>query len=126
MAVAWDASGLRDPLIFFGPLEDHALAHLAEIVALDLLPWSLRSGILIAASGLQLVPTSLPFAFVHKRVGAAGIEVDAHAVAGPQQRQSAARRRFGRRIQDRRAPRCPGLAAVADAGKAVDAALDEI
>src|SRR5437867_3564815 len=100
MAVARYAPGLRYPLIFLGALEDHALAHLAEIAAFDLLPWSLRSGILIATGRLQLLPTPLPFGLVHQCVRAAGIEVDAHAVACPQQREPSARRRFGRRVED--------------------------
>src|SRR5437868_1579002 len=109
MAVARHAPGLRYPLIFLGALEDHALAHLTEIAALDFLPWSLRGGILIATGRLQLLPAPLPFGLVHQRVGAAGIQVYAHAVACPQQREPSARRRLGRRIEDRRASRCPGL-----------------
>src|SRR3954451_16685782 len=126
MAVARHSNGLRDPLVLLGAFENHALAHLAEIVALDLLPWSLRGGILIPAGRLKLLPTALPFGVVHQRVGAAGDEVDAYPIAGLEQRQPAARSRFGGGVEDRGTARRPRLPPVADAGKTVNALFDQI
>ena len=54
------------------------------------------------------------------------VQVDADAVAGAQQRQPAAHGGFRRHVQDRGAGRGAALAAVAQAGQRVDAALDQV
>src|SRR3546814_10637132 len=53
-------------------------------------------------------------------------EVDADPVAGTQQREAAAHRRFGRGVQDRRRTRRARLTTVADAGQRADAFADQI
>src|SRR3954451_3289012 len=124
MTVARHSAGLRDPLIRFGAFEDHALAHLADVAALNFLPRSLRGGILITASRLELLPPALPLGLVHQGVGAAGVEVDPDAVTGLQQRQPTTCRSLRRSVEDRRASRRSRLTPVAHAREAVHALLD--
>src|SRR4029077_16682081 len=44
---------LRDPLIFHGWLQDHAVAELIDHAALDFLPWRLSWRVMVAAIFLQ-------------------------------------------------------------------------
>ena len=80
------------------------------------------AGIVEAAVGLQIRAALGQLLGGDQDVGRALVEVDAHAVAGLQQREAAARRRLGRGVEDRGRARRAGLAAVADAGQRVDAA----
>src|SRR5690606_6066646 len=58
-------------------------------------------------------------------VGRTLVEVNADAVTGLEQRQTAAGGGFRRGVQDRRRARRARLAAIANAGQRKDAALDE-
>src|SRR4051794_8512356 len=112
MTVARHSVGLRDPLIRFGAFEDHAFAHLADVAALDFLPRSLGRGILITPRGLELLPPALPLRLIDQGVGTAGVQIDAHAVTGLEQRQPATCRSLRRSVENRRAARRPRLPAI--------------
>ena len=117
----------RQPLVcairwYFGAFQDRAVAELADQRALDLLPGRLDGGIGIAARRFERARgAAASSSSLDQHVGRALAQVDAHAVAGLQQRQAAAGRRFGRGVEDRGRARGARLAAVADAGQRVDA-----
>ena len=83
-------------------------------------------GILVAAVALQRRAALVELLLGDQDVGGALVEVDAHAVAGLEDGQAAAGRRFRRGVEDRGRARGAGLAAVADAGERDDALLDEV
>src|SRR5690606_26301237 len=78
-----------------------------------------------AARGIEVHTALFELLLRDEDVGGALLEVDADPVAGPEQRKTAARGRLGRGVEDRRRSGGAGLAAVADAGQRMDAALDE-
>ena len=80
----------------------------------------------VATRVLQLRPPPGDLVVGDEDIGGALLQVDAHAVAGPEQRQPAADRRFRRGVEDRGRARGARLAAVADAGQRMHALLDEI
>src|SRR5258708_6605974 len=124
MAVARNAL-LGDALVFDGGLEHHAVGELVDHGALDLLPGglTLRDG--VAALLDELGPARRELGFGDQHVDGAAVEVDAHAVAGLDQREPAAGRRLRGCVEDRWPAGGAGLAAVADAGERIDALLDE-
>ena len=89
--------------------------------ALHLLPGRLAE----AGSGSRRAPPAPApgpqFRLGQQHVGARALQVDADPVAGLQQGQAAARRRFRRGVENRGRARGARLAAVADAGQGVDA-----
>src|SRR5262245_36558093 len=115
MVVARDTLGLGDPLVLDRRLEHHALGELVDEPALDLLPGRLMARELVAAVALQRGAAPVVLLLGNEDVGGALVEVDAHAVAGPQDRQPAAGRRLRRGVEDRRRARGAGLPAVTDA-----------
>src|SRR5215813_14803050 len=88
---------LRDAMIFHGGLENHAGGELVDHAALDLLPWGLARRIFVAALFLQRGAALRKLGVRHQHVSAALVEVDAHAVAGLEQSEPAARRGLGGR-----------------------------
>src|SRR5438067_827409 len=90
--VARNSAQLRDLLIFHRRLEHHAVGELIDHAALDLLPRRLALWIMVAAVLLQLRTPLGELALRDEDIRRALVEIDAHPVAGLQQRQSAARR----------------------------------
>src|SRR5262252_5883566 len=85
---------LRDAMIFDRRLENHAVGELIDHAALDLLPRRLARRIFVALLLLQRGAALRELGVRDQHVGAALVEVDAHAVAGLEQREPAARRRL--------------------------------
>src|SRR5499426_4275693 len=108
---------LRDAMIFHGGLENHAVSELIDHAALDLLPRRLARRIFVATLFLQRGAPLRELGVRDQHVGAALVEVDAHAIAGLEQSEPAARRGLGGRVDDRWRGGCPGLASVADTGQ---------
>ncbi len=83
-------------------LQHHAFGELVDQVALDLLPRRLvlRDG--EAAVAFQLGAALRQFLVVDENVRFALVEVDADAIAGADERKSAAGGSFRRGVQDRR------------------------
>src|SRR4051794_39315146 len=112
---------LGDALVFHRRFEHHALGELIDHAALDFLPWGLAWRIAcIAVLGERGTAFRKLLPGDHD-VGSAFAQIDADAVAGPDERKPAVRRGLRRGIEDRRRTRGAGLAAVADAGKRIDA-----
>src|SRR3546814_7776117 len=126
MAFARQPRGLSDALIFFGALEDRAAIHLPDQLALNLLPRGLRCGISENAGLGEILPPLLQLLRIDQYIDRTAAEVDADPVAGTQQREAAAHRRFGRGVQDRRRTRRARLTTVADAGQRADAFAAQI
>src|SRR5690554_4034510 len=101
VVVAWNTLGLGDALVLFGGLEDGAVAQLANDTALDFLPWRLVLGVFVAASRLQIRPARGNLFIGDQDIGLPLVEIDPHLIAGSQNGQIAARRRFWRSIEDR-------------------------
>src|SRR5579862_6993308 len=91
---------LRDALIFDRRLQNHAAAKLIHHGALDFLPRCLARRIMVAAAFLQSRSALRQFGRRNQDVGGSLVEIDAHVIAGLQQRKPAARCRFGRCIED--------------------------
>src|SRR5437868_7087848 len=124
--VARNARGLRDLLVFYRRLQHGAIAELIDDPALDFLPWRLMGRIFVAAHRGEVVAALLDLIIRDQDVRLALVEVDAHLIPGPKDREVAARRRFRRRVEDRRRSRRAGLPPVADAGERSDPLLDEV
>src|SRR5262249_59111363 len=92
---------LRDAMIFHGRLENHAVGERIDHAALDLLPRRLARRIFIATLFLQRGAALRELGVWHQYVGAALVEVDAHAVAGLEQSKPAAHRRLRGGVDDR-------------------------
>src|SRR5713101_9552807 len=90
---------LRHALVFDGWTQHHAVGELFDQLALDLLPRCLARREMIAALLLQRLAPGLELGVWHQYVGGAAVEVDAHTVAGLEQRQPAACRRFRRGVE---------------------------
>ena len=101
MAVPWHAGLLRNPLVLDRRLEHHTVGELVDDGALDLLPGGLALGIGIAAALLQRGTPLGQLLGRDQNVGGTIAQIDAHAVAGLEQRKPATRRRLRRRVQDR-------------------------
>src|SRR3546814_15165650 len=76
--------------------------HLPDQLALNLLPRGLRRGVGEAPRFREALPPPIHLRRVDQRIDRTAAEVDADPVAGAQQREAAACRRFGRGVQDRR------------------------
>src|SRR5262245_10420544 len=111
MTVAGNSAVLGHMLILDGGLEHHAFGKLLDQVALDFLPGRLARRVRRAAGLCERVTAPRELRVRDQYVGGTLVEVDAHTVASPQQRQPAADGRFRRRIEDRRRTRRAGLAA---------------
>src|SRR5262249_51389308 len=85
---------LRDAMIFERRLENHAVGELIDHAALDLLPRRLARRIFVAPLLLQRGAALRELGVRDQHVGAALVEVDAHAVAGLEQREPAICRRL--------------------------------
>src|SRR5262245_29097878 len=79
--VARDALGFGDLLILDRRLQHHAVGKIIDDLALDLLPGRLMRRIVIAAMPLQIGAATIVFFLRDQDVGAALVEVDAHAIA---------------------------------------------
>src|SRR6266705_2760919 len=101
MTVPRDAGLLRNTLVFDRRLEHHTVGELVDEVALDLLPWCLALGIEIAAALLQRRAPLGKLLGRDQDIGGALVQIDAHAVAGLEQRKPDARRCLRCRVQDR-------------------------
>ena len=125
MIVARNAHRLRQALVMDCGFEHHALVELGHHLALDLLPRRLALGIgepaVLGERGAALVQLRVR----DQDIGGAFLQIDAHPVAGLDQRQSAARRGLRRSVQDRGRAGGARLPAVADAGQRVHAFLEE-
>ena len=100
MIIPRNALGAIQVLIFHRILQHHAGAHLADHAALHLLPGRLRGGILVTARRFQFLAALGQFLVRDQHIGRALAQVDAHPVAGLEQRQPAARGGFRRGIED--------------------------
>src|SRR5262245_61358439 len=125
VTIAWHAALLRDALVFDRRLEHHAFGELIDEVALDFLPRRLTVRIGVAAALLQRRAPLGKLGGRDQNIGSALVQIDAHAVAGLEQRESAAGGGFRRRVEDRGRARRAGLAAVADARKRHNAFLEQ-
>src|SRR6266700_1445807 len=123
MIVPRDADGAGDVVISGRELHAGAGGLLTDRRAVELLPRGLVCGIGEAALGLQVGVALLQLPVRDQDVGAALVEIDADLVAGPEHRKSAVGRGLRRGVEDRWRARCAGLAAIADAGQRMDAAL---
>src|SRR5262245_37291598 len=115
MTIAWHAALLRDALVLDRGFEHHAFGELIDEVTLDFLPRRLAVRIGVAAALLQC---RAPLGELRSRdqdIGGALVQIDAHAVAGLEEREAAAGGRFRCRVEDRRRARRARLASVADA-----------
>src|ERR1700722_11454926 len=93
-------------------LEHHALVELSPHLALDLLPWCLAFGMGEAAVLGQRGAALVQLLVRDQNVGGALLEINAHPVAGLDQRQSPARSRFRGSVENRRRAGGARLAAV--------------
>ena len=123
MIVPWRPDRLRQTLILRRRFQHRAGIELARELALNLLPRRLDARLPDSRRCFELATASRDFFVDDEHVRFAAPQIDAHAIAGAQQREPAAGRGFGRRIEDRRRSRCAGLAPVADARQRMDAAL---
>ena len=94
--------GLRDALILDRRLQHHAVGELIDHGALDFLPWRLAGRIVVAAVLLRARRGARQLGVGDQHVGRAFVEIDAHAVAGLEQRKPAAGGGFRRGVEDRR------------------------
>src|SRR5690606_18699935 len=124
--VSRQAARMRDILILDRIFQNRAGFHLADNGALDFLPRRLAFRIFIAARSFQGLAALGQFLIRDENIRRAATEIDAHAVAGLQNGQSAASGRFRRSVEDRRRTRCARLATVADARQRSNALLQEI
>src|SRR5262245_57345068 len=115
MTIAWHAALLRDALVFDRRLEHHAFGELIDEVALDFLPRRLAVRIGVAAAFVQRRAPLGEFRGRDQDIGCALVQIDAHAVAGLEQREAAAGGGFWRRVEDRGRARRARWALVADA-----------
>src|SRR3954469_3422925 len=104
-----------DVLIARGELHAGTSRLLADCVAIKLLPRRLVRRMLEAAIGLELGMALLHLVVGDENVGAALVQIDAHPVAVPEDREPAIGGGFRRSIEDRRRARGARLPAVADA-----------
>src|SRR5438309_11476420 len=102
MAVPRYSCCLRDTLKSDSRLEHHAAGKLIDERALNFLPGRLARRVGVAAVFQKRDATLGVFGLRNENVGGAFAEVDAHAVAGPEQRKPAASRRLRRGIENRR------------------------
>src|ERR1700687_5908376 len=121
MIVARHAFGLHYVLILDRWSEDHALVKLLDQGALDLLPGRLTLRVFVAALLFQLEEPRAQLRIIDQHVCRTLLQVDANAIAGLQQRKTAASRGLRRRVEDGGGAGGAGLAAIADAGQRVDA-----
>src|SRR5687767_14898247 len=95
---------MRDVAIFDRRLQHHALVELADQVALNLLPGRLARWHIAEAAvpdlGADLRAASGQLVRRDENVRLPLLEVDAHAIVGPDQRQSSADRRLRCGVQD--------------------------
>src|SRR5271168_5125692 len=112
MIVPRHAHGLRQALIMDRRLQHHALVELRHHLALDLLPWRLALGIVIAAVLGERGAALSEFGVRDQDVRGALLEIDPHPVAGLDERKTPSRRRLWRSVEDRGRPRSAGLPAV--------------
>src|SRR5690606_13886142 len=110
-----------DAAIPGGEFETGAAPQRVDVCAVELLPRRLAD----RRGGRRLATATLDFFLGDQRVAASGVEVDAYPVPRPQPRQAAARRAFGRNMDDRRAVGRARLAAVAERRQASDAASEQ-
>src|SRR6478752_6161827 len=96
-----NALGLIDLLILDRILQNHAGAHLADMLALNLLPRRLRGGVFVTARRFQRLAALGQLFIADQDVGRALVEIDTHPVAGLDKGQSAACRGFRRGVEDR-------------------------
>src|SRR5262245_52428525 len=100
VVVARNAFGLGNFLILDGRLQHHAVGKVVDELALDLLPGRLMGGILITAMALQIGPAAIVFLLRDQDIGAALVEIDAHPVAGLEDRQPTAGCRLRRGVEN--------------------------
>src|SRR5258707_15886366 len=101
MIIPRDADLARDVVIARRELHAGAGGLLTDGRTIELLPRRLVGRIGEAAPGLQLGAALLYLLVGDQDVGAALVEVDAHLVAGPEDRQPAIGGGFRRGVQDR-------------------------
>src|SRR5690606_14226287 len=126
MVVARDALGRGDPLILDRGLQHHAFGELVDQPTLDLLPRRLVLRVAVAALALQCGTAGVVLLPGDQDVGGAPVEVDAHAVPGPEDGEPAAGGGLRRGVEHRWRCRGAGLAAVANAWQGAYPLLDEI
>src|SRR5271154_5331889 len=125
MIIARHAHRLRQALVSDCGFEHHALVELGHHLALDLLPRGLALRILVAPMLSERRPAFVELSVRDQDISRALLEIDAYPVARLEERQTASRRGLGGGVEDRGRAGGAGLPSVADAGKRVDALLDE-
>src|SRR5438270_14026746 len=119
MIVSGFAARLDDVEVQRGEFETAAGSELADRAAANLLPRRLVEQLRRLPGGAARLELALGQQYVHL----AGVEVDADAIAGAQQREAAADRRLGRDVEDRRTARGARLPAVAHGRQGLDPSI---
>lgn len=113
MIVAWHRA-MSDVSVLGRRFQDHAMIELIDHTALDFLPGRLARRHIVG-SAVEATATYGQFLIRDQDIGGPAFEIDPQQISGFDQRQSAANRRLGRGIQDRRRSAGAGLTAIADA-----------
>src|SRR6516162_6281095 len=114
-----------DVVIARGKLHAGARGLLTDGRAIELLPRRLVGRVGKTAPGFQFGVASFDLLVRNQDVGASHFEVDAHLVAGLEDREPAVGCGFRRSVQDRGRARGAGLPSVTDAGQRENAAFDQ-
>src|SRR3954454_1301809 len=114
-----------DVVVAGGEFEAGAGGLLADVAAVEFLPWRLVLRIRETAHRLEVREALLQLLFRDQDIGVALVEIDADAIAGLQHREPAIGGGLGRGIEDRGRAGGAGLPAVADTGQRGDAFLDQ-